>query len=223
MTTYSAGTYRLDGPVISFGDERTPHYKHGDRVEIRTSQRPDGQGDVYAYNTRTGRGAFIRAASLTKIPGASDFKEGDRVVVARDAKTTDGGGVYFGKETEGTVERASDFARDEGNISVKAPDVGGTEISQHVAPEYLTKVTPPRPKPTGASFGRLRGYAERDAMLSAALFRQTSGLGFTPPAPPVEKVTVEAVRKALDLADTPKEDAEKMLRVIKAIDEGVRK
>lgn len=60
-------------------------------------------------------------------------------------------------------------------------------------------------------------------MLSAALFRQTSGLGFTPPAPPVEKVTVEAVRKALDLADTPKEDAEKMLRVIKAIDEGVRK
>lgn len=63
---------------------------------------------------------------------ANPFRVGDTVRVAADAKTSIGGGVYFGGEVTGRVTFA-----DETDCSVEP--VGGG-FSQYVGPEYLTLV-----------------------------------------------------------------------------------
>lgn len=102
----------------------------GDPATVTNLDEPYIYADV--------KGAFsfpFRSHELAHADDTPSFSVGDRVLVAADAKTTDGGDVYFGSAVKGTVI-AFDI-EDDGNVLVEGPGI----FAQYVDPKYLTLLT----------------------------------------------------------------------------------
>jgi ribosomal protein L21E len=128
---------------------------------------PDPDGDLRVEGD--GWTGFVSAALVEPVAEADpeparEFRVGDWVVVSRDAKTVDGGDVYFNR---GTTGRITDGPDADGDLEVTARDNYGELIDQWVAPKWLTPAPVEEPEsgdpwPTEPGLYWVRGVATGD-------------------------------------------------------------